>query len=262
MPVDDDGLMVDRLSRLAPAARLGYVTPSHQFPTGVPMSLARRLALLRWAAQARAWIVEDDYDSEFRYGSRPIPCLQGLDTDGRVIYVGTFSKALFPSLRLGFLIVPGDLHERLVRVRRATDLHPPVIDQLVLADFINDGHFERHIRRMRAVYHGRLEALHAAATRHCAGVLQLRPTHTGLHAVADLTSVDAAVVTEEAFARGVEVMPISEYAAGRQPVTNGLMIGFAAVREEAMDKGMELLAAALEATSQIDVGRGVRTARR
>jgi len=262
VPVDDDGLMVDRLSRLAPAARLGYVTPSHQFPTGVPMSLARRLALLRWAAQARAWIVEDDYDSEFRYGSRPIPCLQGLDTDGRVIYVGTFSKALFPSLRLGFLIVPGDLHERLVRVRRATDLHPPVIDQLVLADFINDGHFERHIRRMRAVYHGRLEALHAAATRHCAGVLQLRPTHTGLHAVADLTSVDAAVVTEEAFARGVEVMPISEYAAGRQPVTNGLMIGFAAVREEAMDKGMELLAAALEATSQIDVGRGVRTARR
>ena len=115
---------------------------------------------------------------------------------------------------------------------------------------------------MRAVYHGRLEALHAAATRHCAGVLQLHPTHTGLHAVADLTSVDAPVVTEEAFARGVEVMPISEYAAGRLPVTNGLMIGFAAVREEAMDKGMELLAAALEATSQIDVGRGVRTARR
>jgi GntR family transcriptional regulator / MocR family aminotransferase len=262
VPVDDDGVIVERLPRLAPNARLGYVTPSHQFPTGVPMSLARRFALLRWAAQARAWIVEDDYDSEFRYGARPIPCLQGLDADGRVIYVGTFSKALFPSLRLGFLIVPSDLQERLVRVRRATDLHPPVIDQLVLADFMHDGHFDRHVRRMRGIYNERLEALNAAAARHCAGALRMRPTHTGLHAVADLPYADAAAVTEQALSRGVEVMPISEYAAGRQPVPNGLMIGFAAVREDAMDKGMELLAAAIEATSRVDVAGGARAARR
>jgi GntR family transcriptional regulator / MocR family aminotransferase len=262
VPVDDDGVVVERLTRLAPNARLGYVTPSHQFPTGVPMSLARRLALLRWAAQARAWIVEDDYDSEFRYGARPIPCLQGLDADGRVIYVGTFSKALFPSLRLGFLIVPGDLHERLVRVRRATDLHPPVLDQLVLADFMNEGHFDRHIRRMRGIYKERLDAMSSAVARHCAGALRLRPTLTGLHAVADLPNGDAAAVAEAALARGVEVMPLAEYAAGRQPVANGLMIGFAAVREEAMDRGMELLAAAIEATTRVDVPRGARAARR
>jgi GntR family transcriptional regulator/MocR family aminotransferase len=248
VPVDDDGVLVDRLPRLAPNARLGYVTPSHQFPTGVPMSLPRRLALLRWAAQARAWIIEDDYDSEFRYGARPIPCLQGLDPDGRVIYVGTFSKAMFPSLRLGFLIVPADLQERLVRVRRATDLHPPVVDQLVLADFMNEGYFDRHVRRMRSVHQQRLEALTAAAERHCGGALRLRPTHTGLHAIADLPHTAAVAVSEQAFARGVEVMPVSEYAFGSHPVANALMIGFAAVREDSMSKGMELLAAAIEAT--------------
>ena len=260
VPVDDDGVVVDALPRLAPNARLGYVTPSHQFPTGVPMSLARRLALLRWAAQARAWIVEDDYDSEFRYGARPIPCLQGLDADGRVIYVGTFSKALFPSLRLGFLIVPADLHERLVRVRRATDLHPPVVDQLVLADFMNDGSFDRHVRRMRGIYRERLEALSAAAERHCAGALRLRPTHTGLHAVADLPNADAASVTAQALARGVEVMPLSEYAIGRMPAPNALLVGFAAVREDAMNKGMELLADAIDATRRVERPRSARTA--
>jgi GntR family transcriptional regulator/MocR family aminotransferase len=260
VPVDGDGVVVERLARLAPNARLGYVTPSHQFPTGVPMSLARRLALLRWAAQERAWIVEDDYDSEFRYGTRPIPCLQGLDADGRVIYVGTFSKALFPSLRLGFLIVPADLHERLVHVRRATDLHPPVIDQLVLADFMNEGHFDRHIRRMRGIYSERLEALTAAAERHCAGALRLRPTQTGLHAVADLLNADAAAVSDQALARGVEVMPLSEYALGRQPVANALMVGFAAVREDAMNGGMELLAAAIESTKRVELPRSARAA--
>ena len=135
------------------------MTPSHQFPLGVPMSLPRRLALLRWARAARAWVIEDDYDSEFRYGARPIPCLHGLDVDGRVIYVGSFSKTLFPALRLGFLIVPPDLRERLVAARAAADQHPPTLDQAVLADFIVGGHFERHLRRMRVVYRERLEAL-------------------------------------------------------------------------------------------------------
>jgi GntR family transcriptional regulator/MocR family aminotransferase len=247
--VDDHGAVVERLARVAPHARLGYVTPSHQFPTGVPMSLSRRLALLRWASSAGAWIVEDDYDSEFRYGSRPIPCLHGLDGDGRVIYVGTFSKALFPSLRLGFLIVPADLHDRLVAVRRATDLHPPALDQLVLADFMNAGHFDRHIRRMRGVYGERLEVLASAAKRYCAGALRIRPTHTGLHAVADVDGMEAAAVSAQAEARGVEVMPLSEYWLGRPAGRDGLMLGFAAVRPDALNKGMERLADAIEAAA-------------
>jgi GntR family transcriptional regulator/MocR family aminotransferase len=254
--VDDHGAVVERLARIAPHARLGYVTPSHQFPTGVPMSLSRRLALLRWASGAGAWIVEDDYDSEFRYGSRPIPCLHGLDGDGRVIYVGTFSKALFPSLRLGFLIVPADLHDRLVAVRRATDLHPPALDQLVLADFMNAGHFDRHIRRMRGVYGERLEVLASAAKRYCAGALRIRPTHTGLHAVADVDGVEAAAVSAQAEARGVEVMPLSEYWLGRPAGRDGLMLGFAAVRPDALNKGMERLADAIEAAADGELQRG------
>src|SRR6185295_16271833 len=119
----------------------------------------RRLALLAWASAARAWVVEDDYDSEFRYGARPIPCLHGLDADGRVIYVGSFSKTLFPSLRLGFLIVPKALVAALVAARTVADQSPPVLDQLTLADFIAEGHFARHLRRMRQTYRERLEAL-------------------------------------------------------------------------------------------------------
>src|SRR5262249_52993827 len=157
-------------------------TPSHQFPAGVHMSLRRRLALLNWASQARAWIVEDDYDSEFRYGTRPIPCLHGLDADGRVVYVGSFSKSLFPALRLGFLIVPLDLVSRVNDVRRASDVHPPALDQIVLADFIGGGHYDRHLRRTRAVCGERLDALSGAVERLCRGALQLRPVQTGLHA--------------------------------------------------------------------------------
>ena len=159
VPVDAEGLDVAVGARRAGDARLVYVTPSHQYPLGVPMSLARRLALLHWASGARAWVIEDDYDSEFRYGARPVPCLHGLDVDGRVIYVGSFSKTLFPSLRLGFLIVPPDLQEGLVAARAAADQHPPVLDQSILADFLVEGHFARHLRRMRVAYRERLEAL-------------------------------------------------------------------------------------------------------
>ena len=187
MPVDAEGLDVETGARRAGDARLAYVTPSHQYPLGVPMSLPRRLALLRWASRARAWVIEDDYDSEFRYGARPVPCLHGLDVDGRVIYVGSFSKTLFPALRLGFLIVPPDLQDGLVAARAAADQHPPVLDQAVLADFIVEGHFARHLRRMRVAYRERLEALtDGRGSGYCGGALRLRPTRTGLHAIADL----------------------------------------------------------------------------
>ena len=245
--VDDDGLDVEAMARRSPRAKLAYVTPSHQFPLGVPMSLSRRLALLKWATDASAWILEDDYDSEFRYGTRPIPCLHGLDVDGRVIYVGSFSKTVFPSLRLGFVIVPDDLQERMVAARRAADLHPPAIDQLVLADFMEGGHFERHLRRMRAAYAERLHALEHAAARYCAGALHLRPVKTGMHAVADLEDVSAERLFSEAAARGVELMPMSVYCATKGTTRNAIILGFAPIRPEAIHRGMERLAAAIEA---------------
>jgi GntR family transcriptional regulator / MocR family aminotransferase len=245
--VDGEGLDVARGARLAPAARLAYVTPSHQYPLGVPMSLPRRLALLQWASRARAWVVEDDYDSEFRYGTRPVPCLHGLDVDGRVIYVGSFSKTLFPALRLGFLIVPPDLQDGLVAARAVADQHPPVLDQAVLADFIGEGHFARHLRRMRVAYRERLEAMTAAARRLCRGALHVRPTRTGLHAIGDLTGARAVRVSREAAARGVEATPLSAYFGGRAQPAEALVLGFAAVRPEAAARGMERLAAAIEA---------------
>ena len=247
VPVDREGMDVDAGIIAAPGARLAYVTPSHQHPLGVMMSLPRRLALLQWATRARAWVVEDDYDSEFRYGARAVPCLHGLDVDGRVIYVGSFSKTLFPALRLGFLIVPADLVDALVAVRTVADQHPPVLDQAILADFIEQGHFVRHLRRMRVAYRERLEALTAAADRCCRGALRVRPTRTGLHIIADLDGADAARVSREAATRGVEATALAAYCVGREKPANALVLGFAAVRPEAARRGMERLAASIEA---------------
>jgi GntR family transcriptional regulator/MocR family aminotransferase len=257
--VDEYGLDVDAGIRRAPDARLVYVTPSHQFPLGVQMTLTRRLALLKWANAAGAWVVEDDYDSEFRYGARAIPCLHGLDVDGRVIYIGSFSKTLFPALRLGFMIVPGDVRERMLSARRVTDVHPPLLDQAVLADFIEGGHFERHLRRMRMAYKERLEALVAAAGRYCGGAIHIRPVTTGLHAVADLSGADALTVSEEAFRRGVEVAPMERYCIVPSRAANALVLGFAAVRPDGFRSGMERLAAAIDAARPGQRGSEHRT---
>jgi len=244
--VDSDGLDVAAAARQAPDARMAMVTPSNQFPLGVPMSLVRRFALLKWASGASAWVVEDDYDSEFRYGTRPFPCLHGLDTDGRVIYIGTFAKSVFPALRLGFVVVPSDLHASFLAARRASDLHPPLLEQMALADFMVDGHYARHLRRMRSAYRERLEALSEAVERTCAGALRLRPVQAGLHAFADLDDVDEELVCDEAKARGVEVSPMGTYFIGRR-MANGLVLGFAATRPDAIREGIELLAASIEA---------------
>ena len=247
VPVDGEGLDVEAGARLGGKARLAYVTPSHQFPLGVPMSLPRRLALLKWASAARAWVIEDDYDSEFRFGSRAIPSLHGLDVDGRVLYVGSFSKTLFPALRLGFVIVPPELQERMLSVRRTTDLSPPVLEQAVLADFIAEGHFDRHLRRMRAICAERLEALIYEAERLCRGGLKIRPVGTGMHAVADLDGVDAERVFNAAADRGIEVMPISTFFLGAPRAANALMLGFACITPEQTRSGIERLAQALDA---------------
>jgi len=202
-------------------------------------------------------VFEDDYDSEFRYGARPIPCLHGLDEDGRVIYAGSFSKTLFPALRLGFLIVPPDLQPALVSARRASDVHPPLLEQAALADLMLEGHFDRHLRRMRAACRERLDALTDAADRWCRGVLALRTVRTGLHAIADLRDVDAERVHQEAALRGVEVTPLSHYALnlprsaiGEPRPANAIVLGFASVRPDALRRGMEQLAAAIEAAGR------------
>jgi GntR family transcriptional regulator/MocR family aminotransferase len=244
--VDAHGLDVAAAARQSPRARLAYVTPSNQFPLAVPMTLMRRLALLKWATAAGAWIVEDDYDSEFRYATRPLPCLHGLDADGRVLYVGTFAKSMFPALRLGFVVVPIDLVPRVQAMRRAADLHPPVLEQLALADFIRGGHYATHLRRMRSLYRERLEALEAAAAEFCAGALRLRPIHGGLHAVADLDEVDDERVSEEARNRGIEAAPLGTYYVAR-PTANGLLLGFASAPAQTLRRGMERLAAAIDA---------------
>ena len=256
IPVDAQGLDVDRGRRRRRRPRLIYVTPSHQFPLGVTMSLPRRQALLGFARDVDAWILEDDYDSEFRYGARPAPSLHGLDRDGRVIYVGSFSKTLYPALRLGYLIVPGDLVEPVRVARRATDIHTPLLEQALVSEFILEGHYERHLRRMRAEYAARRDALAAALRHRCGGALSMRETTTGLHAVADLHAADARVVSREAVARGVEVMPLSAYCQNgsgppdldsqARPAAASLVLGFGAVRPELIDVGVKTLAAAID----------------
>jgi GntR family transcriptional regulator/MocR family aminotransferase len=184
--VDAEGLSIEAGIERSPGARMVYVSPSHQYPLGVCMSLARRLALLRWAAGSAAWILEDDYDSEYRYAGRPIPALQGLDTAGRVIYVGTFSKTLAPALRLGFLVLPEALVEPFVAARGAAEQYPPSLEQAVLADFLAEGHFARHVRRMRGLYQERLECLIEEGERRCGGLMRVTSGGTGLHALGDL----------------------------------------------------------------------------
>jgi len=247
--VDGQGLDVAAAARQAPDARMAYVTPSNQFPLGVPMSVLRRLMLLKWANRAGAWIVEDDYDSEFRYGTRPLQCLHGLDVEGRVIYVGTFAKSVFPALRLGFVIVPADLHDKFAACRSTADVHPPLLEQMALADFIREGHYARHLRRMRAAYRERLETLDDAATRVCGGMLSLRKVQTGLHAVADLIGPgenNEERVYEEARDRGIEVTPLGMYYMGRR-TARALLLGFASTRPDTLRRGIERLAASIEA---------------
>ncbi len=226
------------------APRLVYVTPSRQYPTGVTMSAARRLALLRWTEATSAWVVEDDYDSEFRYSSRPLNCLQGLDEAGRVIYVGTFSKTVFPALRLGYLIAPPDLVDAFGEARAIADRQPPGFEQAVLADFIAQGHFARHVRRMRGLYEERRDALLAAARESLDGVT-FGDTDAGMLALAWLPEgVSDVAVSRRALAAGVEAPALSPY--GIRPLRRGgLLLGYAGYPPEALRSAVRLLASAL-----------------
>ena len=245
VPLDREGLRVAVGIDTCAGARMAYVTPSHQYPLGVTMSLSRRLALLDWARRTGAWLLEDDYDSEYRYTGRPLPALQGLDTDGRTIYLGTFSKVLFPSLRLGYLVVPADLADAFVAARALADRHPPSLEQAALTDFIAEGHFARHIRRTRALYAARQAALIEAAGRELAGLIELHPAEAGMHLVGWLPEgIDDAVIAKRAAQAGVDTPALSSYAL--EPLRRGgLLLGYAAVSEAEIRQGIQRLGAAL-----------------
>ncbi|MBZ0114840.1 MAG: PLP-dependent aminotransferase family protein [Thermoanaerobaculia bacterium] len=251
IPVDSQGMIVDTdaLNNVS----LAYVTPAHQYPLGVTMTLPRRLALLDWAHQTGALLVEDDYDSEFRYCGRPVPAMQGLDRQGQVLFVGSFSKVLFPALRLGYLVVPPDLVETLAALLSITARHAPVLDQAILADFINHGHFGRHLRRMRQNYAERLAALLEAGRQHLAGQLEISPIEAGLQTVAWLApGLDGGAVAAAADRHHVEVSDLGlqpQFPLGDRtelPRRHALHLGFAAVDPFEIQRGARALAAAID----------------
>ncbi|MEO8139338.1 MAG: PLP-dependent aminotransferase family protein [Gemmatimonadota bacterium] len=238
-------------------AKLVYLTPGHQFPLGIGMSLRRRLALLEWARSSRALIVEDDYDSEYRYAGRPLPAMQGLDRHGLVLFVGSFSKVLFPSLRLGYLVVPTDLLAQVEATQSISNRHAPLLAQAVLADFIAEGHFGRHLRRMRQTYAERLGVLLEGAGQQLGGLLEISKVEAGLQTAGWLPEgVRAITVAAGAAARGVDVIPLDSYARRALP-REGLQLGFAAVDVQELRRGIDQLALVLEAEL-----RGARYRRR
>jgi GntR family transcriptional regulator/MocR family aminotransferase len=247
VPVDKEGMDIIAGMTRSSIARMAYVTPSHQYPLGVTMSLARRLALLEWARRAKAWVLEDDYDSEFRYKGRPLAALQGLDTSGRVIYIGTFSKVLFPALRLGYMVVPPDLVDGFVAARTMIDLHPPTLGQVILTDFLNEGHFGRHIRRMRELYAGRQAALVSAAARELTGVLDVRSNEAGMYLIGWLLhGRDDQRASQVAATYGIEAPPLSAFRI-EPGNTQGLLLGYTAFSENEIRIGVRHLAEALQA---------------
>ena len=205
--------------------------------------------MLEWARQSHAWIVEDDYDCDIRYRSQPLPCLHALDPDGRVIYVGTFSKTLFPALRLGFLIVPRDLQSGFNTARLATDLHPPVLDQMVLAAFISRGHYARHLRRMQAAYAERLDALRRAIDARARRFASSRAIGHARHRGCG-SGQRRALACRSRRARGIESMPLSAYYFGGSIRPNALLLGFGSVTPAAIRAGVTKLARAIESVKK------------
>ena len=251
--VDDEGLDVAEGIRVAQRARLAYVTPSHQFPLGVVMSASRRLQLLAWARASGAWILEDDYDSEFRYAGRPLPCMQGLEAEQRerghhahVLYVGTFSKTLVSGLRLGYMIVPDELVDAFRAARSTVDRHTPTSYQHVLADFIGEGHYFRHIRHVRNLCAERQAALVDAASTRLAGLIDIAPDPAGLHLLGRLApGIDDVVAHEAAMARGIRSWPLSKFHLG-PPTRGGLVLGYGGFDEARIRRAVGELGRVLE----------------
>ena len=252
VPIDEQGMIVSEGIRRAPHARMAIVTPAHQHPLGMTMSLARRRELLQWAATAQSWVLEDDYDGEFRYTGTPLATLKSLDQDGRVVYIGTFSKSIFPSLRMGYMVMNPGLVTDFSAARDAIDNHPSILEQPVMASFIGRGHFATHLRRMRQVYRERQGALLVAARECLSGSIEIQPDVTGLHLLGFMTpqllgriSLDA-LVTKAAKA-GIILVPLKDfYRDGRDSA--GLLFGFSSLPVELIRDAVETLAALIAAT--------------
>jgi GntR family transcriptional regulator/MocR family aminotransferase len=251
VPIDEQGMIVSEGIRRAPHARMAIVTPAHQHPLGMTMSLQRRRELLDWAAAANAWVLEDDYDGEFRYTGTPLATLKSLDRDGRVIYIGTFSKSIFPSLRMGYMVMHPGLVNDFSSARDAIDNHPSILEQPVMASFIGRGHFATHLRRMRQVYRERQSALLASMREHLTGLIEIQPDVTGLHLLGFMTprllnrmSLDALVA--KAAKAGIILVPLKNfYRDGRDSA--GLVFGFSSLPLEVIRDAVETLAALVNA---------------
>lgn len=270
IPVDELGLDTGRLPENG-RTRLAYVTPSHQFPLGGVLPIGRRMSLLQWARRQNAWIIEDDYDGEFRYGQRPIDALQSIDRDGRVIYIGTFSKTLSPQLRLGYMVLPPTLIDVFRRAKRMTDRHVPILEQQVLASFIDSGAYERHVRRVRRENERRRTALLQAIAHYLPEDVQIAGTAAGLHMVLwfpRIPAQDTSTLIAAARDNGVGIYPVGALFAASEaqssPSSAGLIIGYASLTPEQIRAGISRLAesvagmacpdarGALNATSKAD----------
>jgi GntR family transcriptional regulator/MocR family aminotransferase len=242
---DGQGIDVKEGLRRGRRARGAYLTPSHQYPLGSTMSAARRVEILQWAARTGAWIMEDDYDSEFRFESRPIGALQGLDTNSSVVYVGTFSKVLFPALRLGYVVIPADLVGAFSAVREASDIFSSTLYQAVMADFIHEGHFARHLRRMRILYMERRSLLVDAVQSQLGNVLEVMGAEAGMHLVALLPpGIEDREVALAAARDGLSVMPLSMCYL-KTPERGGLILGYGGTDAGQIEEGMGRLKACL-----------------
>ncbi|HEU0230538.1 MAG TPA: PLP-dependent aminotransferase family protein [Burkholderiaceae bacterium] len=257
VPVDGEGMCLSAADLSRPP-RLIVVSPSHQYPLGMVMSLARRRMLLEYARQNGCWIIEDDYDSEFRFGSRPLPSLQGLDDSGLVLYAGSFSKTLYPGLRVGYLVVPGPLAGPFANAIAELYREGQLITQSILAEFIREGFLSSHIRRVRNLYAERRVALIAAVSRHFGNDLHIYGGEAGLHLVLGLPpEVDDVLVAREAFVRGVIARPLSRYYMNPSHVRQGLLLGYASVPLDRIDAAFDVLATVIQRHLLAASGRSV-----
>lgn len=246
VPIDDEGFDVRHGIQNYPHAGMIFVTPSHQHPLGVTMSLNRRLELLDYAKQHNCWIVEDDYDSEYRYADRALPALRALDTSGRVLYASSFSKSLFPGLRLGYLISRPELVGAFTAAQTLLSQNVSPLTQRVLANFMQDGSFNAHIRKMRSLYQSRRDLLVQALEDHCDGVFELEPCHAGMHLIAWLRNgaLDELAAARAIWDAGIDCLPISIYCDQGQ-LRPGIMLGFACAKEQQIDENVARLREAM-----------------
>lgn len=246
LPIDAEGIDLTWAPDVVGKVKAIYVTPSHQFPTGVVMSLSRRRELLKWADKNSAWIIEDDYDAEFRYDGKPISAMQGLDYSGRVIYLGTFSKVLFPSLRIGYLVLPHDLIAKFARALAFMTLHTSYLEQVALSDFMHQGHFAKHIRKMRVVYSERQHLLVDEINAHLSEYIDVEPESAGVHLIGHLKERrDAATFSRHAFEKGVVATPTSTFSI-QHAVPPGLLLGYSGLNGYEIRTGVRRLKAAFD----------------